>query len=156
MSGALEQFVAQTAASIPGFSLPVPAAPVAPNQSVEASRQAAASANYVEPPHVKIAKFDAEQRKAGKQLTPESKARNDAFTDQLAFATALETRLDKNGRCSSEMMNRCAPLLSGYKLPEGITVNAQACYAMLAVARKAGFSQQHVDAYLKAEMEMFG
>jgi hypothetical protein len=153
VSGALAQFVAQTAASIPGFSLAVPAAaPATPNQTAEASRQAA---NHEEP-QVRIARFDAEQRKAGKQLTPESKARNDAFTDQLAFATALETRLDKNGRCSSEMMNRCAPLLSGYKLPEGITVNAQACYAMLAVARKAGFSQQHVDAYLKAEMEMFG
>jgi hypothetical protein len=153
VSGALAQFVAHTAASIPGFSLAVPAAaPATPNQTAEASRQAA---NHEEP-QVRIARFDAEQRKAGKQLTPEAKARNDAFASELAFAEALEKRLDKNGRCTSEMFNVCKPLCSGYVLPPGITVNAQACYAMLAVARKAGFSQQHVDAYLKAEMEMFG
>jgi len=154
VSGALAQFVAQTAAAIPGFSMAVPAAPATPNQTAEAQRQAGAAARYEEP-QVKIARFDAEQRASGKQLTPETKQRNDAHMDALAFATALEERLDKDGRCTSEIMNVCTPLLAGYKLPDGITINAQAAYAMLTVARKAGFSQAHVDAYLKAEMELF-
>jgi hypothetical protein len=103
----------------------------------------------------KIEAFNAEQVKAGKQMTGEQATRNDAYADQLRFATAIEKHLDKDGRVKSEIFNACKPLLSGYVLPAGITVNAQAAYMMLAVARKAGFNQAHVDAYLRAEIEMF-
>jgi|ERR1700733_617320 len=105
----------------------------------------------------KIAAFDEAQVKAGKQMTGEQATRHQqqvqTFHDRNAFALALGKHV-VNGRVSSDIMNACAPLLHGYKLPAGITVNAQSVYIMLEVARKAGFQQSHVDAFIKAEIEL--
>jgi hypothetical protein len=106
----------------------------------------------------KIAAFDAEQVKAGRQMTGEQATRNaqavQVFADRVAYAKALTPHLDKDGRVKSEIMNSCAPLLHGYKLPVGITVNAQSAYVMLEIARQAGFDQSIVDRFLKAESEL--
>lgn len=105
-----------------------------------------------------IAKFDAEQVKAGRQMTGEQATRNQAavqkFQDETAFAKALTPHINAEGFVDSKIMNSCKPLLSGYTLPPGIEVHAASVYRMFAICRKAGFQQSHVDAYLKAEAEL--
>jgi hypothetical protein len=108
-------------------------------------------------PGGKVAKFDAEQRAAGKQMTGEAAVRsNNTHAEQLRAVTALKQYLDKDGRCASELLNAVPVLLHGFKLPGGTTALMQSAYVMTACARRAGFTQAHVDAYIRAEQELFG
>jgi hypothetical protein len=67
---------------------------------------------------------------------------------KLAAATKLEKSLDANGCCNTSHI----PLMltSGYVLAPGRRIDARVAYAMLADARKAGFTQAMVDTYVMA------
>jgi hypothetical protein len=144
-----ERFVARVQASNPAYQLG--------DARREAGGQVVPVTTAADP-RGNIAAFNAEQVKAGRQLTGEAATRNQAavnkFSDQMAFATALKKHINKEGMVKSDTLNRCAPLLEGYRLPDGITVHAATTCEMLMIARKAGFQQSNLDAYFRAAADL--